>query len=399
MRSNLQVTERTKDRLGHIVVAAMLIVAVLATSCGDSDVPESRATVGIRDTPTQPTGATTPPRPFGSNVKPTPESTTPDTVEQPEYVSRGPVTFDEAEGVFFEKRYEEATQLFTAYVEQRPDNTWGHYMLGLSAWKNGDYELAERSFDTTLERDPKHLKSLRNLGRVFLETARPEDAVEQLNVALEIDPNSGETHRLLGRAHVQLGNQPEAIESYQRAVVLDEEDAWSMNNLALVLIREERFEEALLPLARAVQLRDDVAVFQNNLGIALERTGHAAKSADAYRIALEVDGGYAKAVVNLERVEGKPDAIDAKPVELTLLADNFVELVRGWRGEVTTDEVVGSDVEEPVDELLEGEAKAEEDEQPVEEGEKADGSGLLDTLKIEQIPVNTKTLTTAHTPR
>ena len=140
-------------------------------------------------------------------------------------------------------------------------------------------------------------------------------------------------------------------------------------------------------------------MFQNNLGIALERTGHIVKSADAYRIALEVDGGYARAVVNLERVEGKPDAIDSKPVELALLADNFVELVRGWSGDVTTDEVVGSEVVEPVKELLEGEAKVEEDEQPVEEGLKADGSDPVDTLKAEQIPVNTKTITTAHSPR
>ncbi len=169
MRSNFHLTDRAKDRLGHFVVAATLVVAVLASGCGGSDVPESRATVGSRDTPTQPirpAGATTQPRPLSSSVTPTPDSATRGDDGQPEAASREPVTFDDAESVFFEKRYEEATRLFAAYVEQRPENTWGHYMLGLSAWKNGDYELAEQSFDKTLERDPKHLKSLRNLGRV-----------------------------------------------------------------------------------------------------------------------------------------------------------------------------------------------------------------------------------------
>jgi len=38
---------------------------------------------------------------------------------------------------FNEKRYDEAVRLFNTYTTEKPDNVWGFYMLGLSAWKTG----------------------------------------------------------------------------------------------------------------------------------------------------------------------------------------------------------------------------------------------------------------------
>src|SRR4051794_27356138 len=45
-----------------------------------------------------------------------------------------PVTYEKAEASFRSGRYDEATQLFTGYTESNPDNPWGFYMLGISAW-------------------------------------------------------------------------------------------------------------------------------------------------------------------------------------------------------------------------------------------------------------------------
>src|SRR5262245_12017767 len=50
----------------------------------------------------------------------------------------GPVTFTDGEAAFQSKKYADATSIFERYVAQKPKNVWGHYMLGLSAWKNGD---------------------------------------------------------------------------------------------------------------------------------------------------------------------------------------------------------------------------------------------------------------------
>src|SRR5688572_20836522 len=64
------------------------------------------------------------------------------------------VSLSDAELAYHDKRYEEATKLFSTYADQHPNNPWGHYMLGLSAWKSGDCDLAENAFGQSLELDP-----------------------------------------------------------------------------------------------------------------------------------------------------------------------------------------------------------------------------------------------------
>ena len=241
------------------------------------------------------------------------------------------VTYEEAESAFTSRRYGEATEMFAAYVTRRPQNAWGHYMLGLSAWKAGQLPRARESFEQAIELDPSHVKSLLNLSRVLLELKEPREASERVVAALEIDSASVDAHRLMGRVHTALGESEEALASYRVALTLDSKDVWSMNNMGLVLIELGRFEEAIRPLARAVQLDSSVAVFRNNFGMALERTGHFVAAAESYRAAVSIDAGYAKAVASLSRIEGRTDDVTAPPVDVGLLAEDFVREIETWQ--------------------------------------------------------------------
>lgn len=242
------------------------------------------------------------------------------------------VSLSDGEKAYQERKYGEATELFGVYTDQHPKNPWGHYMLGLSAWKGGDRERAVSAFETSLTLDPTHVKSMLNLGRVLLEMGRPGDALKQIESARAIDTGSADVHRLLGRTYGELRRVEDAVDSYKRAIVIDGEDVWSMNNLGFLLINEGRYEEALLPLARAVELRGDVAVFRNNFGVALERTGHFTLAAESFRKALEADSTYAKASVSLARVELLTEKPETVPVDLGELARRFVEEMEAWTG-------------------------------------------------------------------
>lgn len=319
MRGNWTLNDRAKERLGNVVVGAVLLATLVLWGC---DVPgyESK-TASERGEPQvelTPTSYVTP--------APTPEIPAPEELAAPD----GPVTYEEAADAFRDERYAEATKLFDSYVERKPENPWGHYMLGLSAWKARDFERAERAFDAALERDPTHLKSLVNLSRVLLETERPDIALLELETALKLDSTSAEVWRLIGVARSDLNRSDEAIEAYRRAIRLDDRDSWSMNNLGLQYIRLARFTDALPPLARAVTLAPTVAVFQNNLGIALERSGYIGSAADAYRAALEADETHEKARANLARVEERGKDLDIK-ADLESLAQLFVEEIRRWQ--------------------------------------------------------------------
>jgi Tfp pilus assembly protein PilF len=318
-----------------LALAALVPLAVVA--CGGGERSSSLVVEEVRVVD-QPPNITLPPS--------TPEARVVLASETREDVLAGPepareVTYEEAESAFLEKRYGEAVDLFTSYSGRRSQNPWGYYMLGLSAWKAGEHEVAEAAFERALELDPGHEKSLVNLSRVLLNAGRPEDALVKVESVLELDPESNVGLRLRARAYHELGRPDEAIDSYRQAILADDSDAWSMNNMGFILVQQDRFDEALPPLARAVELRDDVALFQNNLGIALERTGYFRAAEATYRSALALEDAYEKAQVNLARVEVLEEPADLEPVDLGVLAQNFLDEIEGWRESVAyRDEVI-----------------------------------------------------------
>ncbi len=260
--------------------------------------------------------------PASEYVAPTPDSV-------PLVIDVGPVvvgeliTYATAESAFAAKRYSEAAEMFAVVAAEKPENPWNHYMLGLSAWKAGDLDRAERAFTAALERDPRHLKSELNLTRVLLEFGRPVEALTHVETGLGIDSTSGEAWRLLGRVQGQMGNVDLALAAYRKAIAFDENDVWAMNNMGLTLINSGRFEEALGPLARATELRPGAPVFQNNLGMALERLGHFTTAAASYRAALAGDSTYTRAIVSLARVEKLEESTERVAVDLPMLARTF----------------------------------------------------------------------------
>jgi tetratricopeptide (TPR) repeat protein len=277
------------------VTAVLLLAAFAAVGC--SNPFEARETKGQQQPPVS---AQAKPVAVPDAVDPNDEGGTGGDVPTK---SAGPVSFADADAAYQAKNYGEAARLFEQYTERRPNNAWGHFMLGLSAWKAGDVAKAEGAFEEALRIDPNHVKSLVNLSRVLIDLRRFDEALVRLTHAGEVDPSSVDVQRLLGRVYAAEHKTDEAVNAYRRAIALDARDAWSMNNLGLLLLEQGRADVALPQLARAVELRRDVPAFNNNLGMALEHTGRFTAAAAAYRDALEADPGYAKARQNLARVE------------------------------------------------------------------------------------------------
>src|SRR5437773_5523279 len=260
-------------------------------------------------------------------------TTAPETpgVARPPAVATGPVSFADAQTAFKEKRYDEAARLFATYSTAQPDNIWGYYMLGLSAWKQGDRDRAVDAFRRALEQDSTHVKSQLNLSRVLIEQDKAQDALPHVEAALKIDSGSSEGFRLLGRVKSELGDTAGAIGAYRQSLVLDDRDVWSLNNLARVYIGQGQFAQALGPLARAIEIDSTVASFHNNLGIALERTGHSVQAAEQYRAAVAIDSTHGKAAAGLTRVVGLKQDPAVAPVDLHEAARNFLEQSKTWR--------------------------------------------------------------------
>lgn len=307
---------RSGGGFGLVVIsAAWVSLAWVVAACGDSgdEAGNVVTTVAAATAPVAPVSPpTTPPAPVEAEPS------------VPEHV-----TYGDAETVYRTGKYRDAMELFSVFALRHPEHPWGHYMLGLSSWKAGELERAERALGRAVELSPKHVKGLVNLARVLLERDRPAEALERVETALEIDPEAPETWRVMGNALSDLGENDEALEAYRNALSLEGEDVWSMNNMGLVLIRQARYEEALPPLARATGLAPKTAPFQNNLGVALERSGYPREAAVAYRAAL--DAGSEKAQISLTRVEKVGTVGDMATLDVAALAATFAEDVARWK--------------------------------------------------------------------
>ena len=333
------------SRQGIVLLwTALLLTGFVAVACSDTT-EEDTLVRSVRNLPvastqetsdrTEPgpeapvtsvaTPADTPTAPSGGDDSKKSEKKTEDIVAAAE-----PVSFVDAEAAYHERRYVQAAELFGHYAERHPDLPWGHFMHGLSCWKDGDLAEAEASFRRALSVVPDHLKSLQNLSRVLIEQGRLDESSDLLRVAVDIDPTSNGTHRLQGRVFYMQGKVDEAVNAYRHAIVLDDEDGWAMNNLALILIDQGRYDEAVSALARAVMLRSDVPKFHNNLGMALEQVGRFSSAGDAYRSALLVDPAYEKAAMNLARMEEVREGPMRTPFDLDLVAQGFADDLRTW---------------------------------------------------------------------
>jgi Tfp pilus assembly protein PilF len=259
-------------------------------------------------------------------------STTPSAISPPAVVARPtvlqPATFASAQALYAKHQYREASESFANYAENHPNNPVGHYMLGLSAWKSGDLDVARSAFERSLVLDSTNVKTLLNLGRVLLEQGKVDDAFVRVGAAIKLDSGSADAQRMMGRVQSARGEHDSAMMSYRVALSIDPTDSWSMNNLGLLLIGQGRYEEALSPLARAVALRPEAPAFANNLGVALERTGHPSAAADAFRAALKADSTYVKASRSLARVESKTDSTT---VDVSALAAAFNDGIQAAR--------------------------------------------------------------------
>jgi len=325
--------EWMKRRLGDAIVLGLLALVYVLTGC---DIPvkdrseERAAATAVAQAPVVATAVSY-------------ETTVPDPVPP---VAVGPVSYEQAEAAYRAGEYDNAVSLFSAYLEQKPTNPWGHYMLGLSAWKAGDGRTAETAYETALSLDPRHVKSMLGLSRVLIEAGRADEALQELEFAAEADPTSPQVFRLMGRAYAELGRTDDAIAAYLDAIAQDDTDVWALNNLGYLYVQTSQHSEAIGPLARAVEIAPDNAMFQNNLGIALERIGFAGSAAEAFRAALAADATFAKAQVNLERVESRGVDLDIV-ADLDYYAQKFVAEVTSWRdlvvGEFEVDTVPPDD--------------------------------------------------------
>jgi tetratricopeptide (TPR) repeat protein len=190
---------------------------------------------------------------------------------------------------------------------------------------------------------------------MFLRDEKFEDAVESLKEALELDPEYTAAYNLQGIAWSRLGNGKKALAAFRKGRSLEKEnpvlhfnlgialETWgqpekappryraafrlhpgwlgAMNALGLNQFRQEDYAAANRTFSKVLKFDPANAEALNNKGVVLADQGRHKEAIKKYRAALEIDGKYVKAGLNLARALAETENFAAALEELERLAD------------------------------------------------------------------------------
>jgi tetratricopeptide (TPR) repeat protein len=141
---------------------------------------------------------------------------------------------------------------------------------------------------------PEEQKALQHneRGMQLFAKGKPDDAIKEYQKALLADPKLAAAHNNLGTGYFAVGRFAEAAASFTRACELDTDYGQAFFNLALAQIKLGKQKEANDALDAALRA-------YNSVGLAYMKDGRLKEAEEAFRGMLQIDPGYAPALLRL----------------------------------------------------------------------------------------------------
>jgi len=156
---------------------------------------------------------------------------------------------------------------FTQYLRVQP-NAWHlRYNLAVALTHDGRIDEALEQFRQVLNKNPKHLQTMINIGCIYLGRGDAAQALQIFTNTLAVW-NIPLVRANLSVAYLQLGQFWEAIRHLKQTLALDPKlaDAWT--NLGSAYLRLNCLEKSISASFNALKLKPNLAMAHNNLGVA-----------------------------------------------------------------------------------------------------------------------------------
>jgi tetratricopeptide (TPR) repeat protein len=157
-------------------------------------------------------------------------------------------------------RYPEALAYSRETVRLAPDDSDGHYDLGLALEKSSQVEEAENEYRKAIQLDPKNSKALTSLGDIMRKAGRLAEAEDLFRQGLKAAPDDGALCIDLGGLLLQSGQSLEGIALYEHALELNPDLPQLQYDLGVALLRTGNPAEGVEHLEAAVRLDPKLAV-------------------------------------------------------------------------------------------------------------------------------------------
>jgi len=169
------------------------------------------------------------------------------------------------------------------------------YILGMSSFKSGRFEVAERMIRRALAVNPKQPFYHFNLSNVLRTLNRNEESLASLNRSLELKPDMVEGLYNLGNLRMNEKKLEEAIALYQRVLAINPDYVDALCNLGTAYRQLMRLDEAVEIFRKALALTPQNPDFYCNLGDSLHVQGKLDEAVALYKRTLELNPKHFKA--------------------------------------------------------------------------------------------------------
>lgn len=140
-----------------------------------------------------------------------------------------------------------------------------------------------------------------DLGLEYMNQGQTERALEKLEKALKQDPTLGAAHAAIAILHTQVGEFELADKHYRRALFLEPDNATFNNNYGAFLCAQDKVDQAVVYFERVVSNPHYPAPEEayTNMGMCLRRKPDLAAAEKNFRLAIDRNPRYAKALSQL----------------------------------------------------------------------------------------------------
>jgi type IV pilus assembly protein PilF len=164
-------------------------------------------------------------------------------------------------GMEYIKREEftRAQKHLTRALELDNDNAPAHAAMGLIFSRQGDAELAEKSFRTALDIDPGYTRGHTYFGAFLFAEQRYEEALGSFMKAVSDAAYSGRSqiYTNIALCQIQLSQPDKAIAAYERSLQLNRFNGRALAGMTEVLLSKNDFKNAQFYYNRLVRLIAD----------------------------------------------------------------------------------------------------------------------------------------------
>ena len=150
-----------------------------------------------------------------------------------------------------------------------------------------------------IEKNYRDIKSINDLGVIYLKLEKYDQAIDQFKKALDVDPGYTMGPFFFGDVYTDEKNYQDKINEFKDVIKINREYARAHNYLGLTHLKKKNYSSAENSLLESIKINPKYAKAHNNLGVLYEEMGDTAKAIESYRMAQKLDPNDPDSFYNL----------------------------------------------------------------------------------------------------